>query len=189
MAKIGLSSPWVLYYHEIEAFFKEDPEVTVVFDEGKYELKLYVDSQTKVEALGQMLPTEKKFGNVTLKVFIIPSNNIKFKNFKLSLKSTLDLVRNAFENNNAVKEIVEITIYENPIIYVIFKPEVIQYFTDSLDDAHGLRSTLMQDMAEEIFEWIDGVYYCTDKVNFNITVDMKGFMISSDRLNTACGCK
>ena len=101
------------------------------------------------------------------------------------MKSTLDLVRNAFENNGAVKDIVEITLYENPIIYVIFKPEVIQYFTDSLNDAHGLCSTLMQDMADEIFEWIDGVYYCTDKVNLHITIDMS--TITSD-IDT-CGSK
>ena len=34
--KLTLSSPWVLLYHEIEAFFKEDDEVRVVLDEDNY---------------------------------------------------------------------------------------------------------------------------------------------------------
>ena len=38
MAKLGLSSPWVQYYHQAEAFFKQDKEVKVVYDNIEYHL-------------------------------------------------------------------------------------------------------------------------------------------------------
>ena len=47
-------------------------------------------------------------------------------------------------------------------IYVMFKNEVIQYYTDDLGDLNGMSSTLAQDIAWKIFEPVDGVYYCTE---------------------------
>ena len=49
--------------------------------------------------------------------------------------------------------------------YVVFKKEVVQYFNDSLGDIHGVCSTLMQDIAKDIFEDTEGVYFCTDTEN------------------------
>ena len=54
MAKIGLSSPWVVYYREVNALFGQDPEIHVVFDEDKNELKLFVDNSSKAEALREL---------------------------------------------------------------------------------------------------------------------------------------
>lgn len=31
--KVKISSPWVVYFYEIEAFFKEDENVNVVFND------------------------------------------------------------------------------------------------------------------------------------------------------------
>ena len=36
MAKLKLSSPWEIFYKEIQAMFSEDPCVHVVFDEDNY---------------------------------------------------------------------------------------------------------------------------------------------------------
>ena len=56
MARIRKSAPWVDYYYELEVMFKEDPEVRVVYDEEAYEVKLFVDSMTKANALAELLP-------------------------------------------------------------------------------------------------------------------------------------
>lgn len=167
MAKIGLSSPWVLYYHEVEAFFKSDSEIKVVFDEENNVLKLYVDNMVKADALSQLLPEEKQFGKVTLNIEIIPSNEAQERtSLKLSnIKSNKALLIEALKGNSSIQSIVEVKVYTNPVTYVIFKPEIIQYFTDDLSDAHGICSTLNQEIAKDIFENIDGVYYCTDKVS------------------------
>ena len=174
MAKISLSSPWVLYYHEVEAFFKADPEINVVYDEKENILKLFVDNQTKAEALMNLMPPQKDFGSVTLVIMVIPSNTKKttFKTFAKA--DTMGLIGAALEGNNILSSIQETTLFTNPITYVVFKPQIIQYFTDSLGDINGLCSTLAQEIAKDIFTEIDGVYYCTDKVKPDIiTVSAK----------------
>ena len=74
MSKLGLSSPWVNFYRELEALFAKDPEVKVVYDEEKNDVKLYVDNLAKADALAQLLPVERTFGNITITVTVIPAN-------------------------------------------------------------------------------------------------------------------
>ena len=59
MARLGLSSPWVQYYHQLEAFFKKDSDIKVVYDEENNDIKIYVADPAKADALTQILPYEK----------------------------------------------------------------------------------------------------------------------------------
>ena len=155
MGKVKLSSPWVLYYHELYAFFIKDSEVRVVLDEDEVEIKLFVDNPRKADALTQLLPTEKNFGSVKVKVTVISTNNLK--------KTKFSLIQDALDGNDAVSYFDSVEdVFTNPIGYVVFDKEVVQYFTDDLGDIHGCRSTLYQDMAKEIFGNLDGVCFCTD---------------------------
>ena len=155
MSKVNLSSPWVTFYREVDALFAEDQEVTVVFDEDECELKLYVENAAKADALTQLLPSERVFGNVTVKVTVIPANE--------KSPSKIQLFRTAFEGNNALSytETVE-GVFTNPISYVVFENKVVQYFNDDLGDAHGICSTLYQNIADDLFEDCEGIYFCTD---------------------------
>ena len=162
MAKVGLSSPWVQFYYEVDAFFKSDPEVAVVYDEEKNILNLYVDNAAKADALAELLPIAKKYGSVTLYITIIPSN--KAVATKVT-KNKEDRVIEALRGNASVAYVYKNTmLFDNSMTYIVFKPEVIQYFTDSLGDAHGICSTLNQEIAKDIFGEIDGVFFCTDLV-------------------------
>ena len=157
MAKLKMLSPWMVFYREVDAMFKKDPEVQVVYDEDAQVIKLFVDNTDKADALAQILPDEKEFGNVTLKIVVIPANN-------LLQSSPDDLLRRALWRNNAVWS-VESTkdIPGFPCLtYVIFAKEVVQYFTDNLGDYYGVTSTLYQNIAKDIFINTDGVYFCTD---------------------------
>lgn len=155
MAKIGLSSPWVVYYREVNALFGQDPEIHVVFDEDKNELKLFVDNSSKAEALRELLPVEKEFGNVVLKIDIIPSNR--------KVSACGSVFGTAFANNPILSEIKVVSgIFTNDIYYVIFVNKVVQYFNDSLEDANGVCSTLYQDIAKRIFENHPNVFFCTE---------------------------
>lgn len=157
MDKVKLSSPWILYYHELQTFFEKDSEVEVVFDEEKTEIELYVDNPRKADALTQLLPTEKKFGSMEVKITVIPTN--KFTQTKFQL------VKDALKGNDAVSYFDSIDdVFTNPMGYVVFEKEVVQYYTDDLGDIHGCRSTLYQDMAKEIFGNLEGVYFCTDTI-------------------------
>lgn len=154
-----LSSPWVLYVNEIKAFFKGDKDVEVIFDEDTNTVKLLVNGAEKADALTQLLPAKKQFGNVTLTIQIIPANRFE--------PNKLDLFRKAFADNPIVTDYIsipkEITGFANDFNYLVFKKEVVQYHNDSLNDPHGNCSTLYQNIAEEVFDNYSGVYFCTDK--------------------------
>lgn len=159
MALLKLSSPWVVYYRKLNAFFTYDNEVNVVFDEEILSIKIYVNNDKKAVALSQLLPTEKKFGNVTLHITIIPANNA------LSLSDGIKetLYADAFEGNPVLSYTRTFKgLYNNDMTYIVFKNEVVQFYTDDLGDINGLESTLYELIAEDVFEKIDGVYYCTD---------------------------
>lgn len=160
MAKLKMLSPWMVFYREIDAMFKRDPEVKVVYDEDEQIIKLFVDNTSKADALTQILPEEKEFGNVTVKIVVIPANN-------LLQSSPDDLFGRALCCNDAVAGVE--TTKDIPgfpcLTYVIFAKEVVQYFTDNLGDYYGVTSTLYQNIAKDIFINTDGVYFCTDVTN------------------------
>lgn len=157
MAKVNLSSPWVEFYNKIKAMFACDPEVKVVYDEDSNSVKLYVDDHNKAEALTQLLPAEKTWGNVTLKIEVVPCNDEKEL-------TDADLFRIAFENNPAFSfdKTVE-GVFENPITYIVFENRVVQFWDDNLGDIYGNQSTLYQEIARDVFGERNGIFYCTDR--------------------------
>ena len=157
--KFGVSSPWVCEFRKYQVLFGQDQDIKLDFDNDEPAIKMYIIGQDKYEALSRILPTERQFGNVVLKIQLIPDNNLKL--------STLDLFRKAFADNPIVTDYIsipkEITGSANDFNYLVFKKEVTQYHDDSLNDPHGNRSALYQDIANEVFENHDGIYFCTDK--------------------------
>jgi len=153
--KIGLCAPWTTYYRQLEALFKEDPEVRVAIDYDKSEIKLFVENAEKADAITQLLPTEKTWGSVTLKITVVPAN---------VLNASHDaLVAKAFEGNPAVSFVHKTTgVFTNDITYVVFKPWIVQFFNDDLGDIHGCCTTLYQDIAKNVFGELNGVFFCTD---------------------------
>lgn len=150
-----VSPPWVTYVSKIRAMFELDPDVSVKYDNAERALELMVDGQDKADALSRLLPTEKEFGSVTLKIAVRPSNSDSFGS----------LVRKAFAGNGAVSSI-EASGEGVPFIsdktYVLFAPVVVQFFNDDLRDYNGLCTTIYQDIAREIFEVDGSVSFCTE---------------------------
>ena len=169
MAKLGLSSPWVLYYKKVDAMFKYDDEVHVLYDEDKMELRLYVEDTIKAAALEQLLPTAKGFGNLELKITIIPANDDLPYDAHLKAAYTLPddpetLFNMAFRDNEvfSYSKTIKFIFDGAPLTYIVFAKEVVQYFDDNLGDINGICSTLYQNIAADIFQPMNGVYYCTD---------------------------
>lgn len=158
MAVVKLSAPWQTYYKELSLLFEHDDEVRIIYDTETQIINIYVDNVVKAEAMAAALPTAKEFGTVTLEINIIPSNKVNM--FKASKgKGFVDL----FKGNLIVDEVVVVEgIMSNPITYVIFKKEVVQYFNDDLGDANGMCTTLYQDIAKRVFEDHEGVFFCTN---------------------------
>ena len=153
---LKLSAPWVTFWHEIQALFSGDPEIQLVFDENENHIKLFVENDRKADALMKLLPTEKTYGNVTLKISVIPAN---VKNDE----DKLELFKVAFEKNPVLAYA---TTSSNPVTgelqFVVFENRVVQFFNDDLTDIHGYKSTLYQDIAKDVFGETAGLYFCTD---------------------------
>ena len=155
---VGLVSPWAEYAAKIKALFGKDPEIRIEYDGDIPEVRLFIESAIKAEALMKLLPDSVSFGPVNLRVTIIPAND--------NIEATWNLFRKAFDGNPVFRFATEVTsVTTNPITYVAFKPEVVQYYNDNLGDAFGNCNTLYQDLAIELFNDIPGVFYCTDKID------------------------
>lgn len=152
--KMKMSPPWVVYYRKIEALFGEDPDIKVDFDEDNLIIKLYVTGQDKADALDQLLPAQKEFGNVVVNISIIPANK----------KSTkIDLFKKAFEGNPVYSYAAGVEgIMTNPIYYVVFKNRVAQIWADNLGDINGNISILYEDIAREVFDDTQNICFNTD---------------------------
>lgn len=176
MASLKMISPWVKYYREVDAMFKNDPEVHVVYDEDEMELKIYVDDQVKGEAIEMLLPNEKVYNtdtvgvNIALKISVVPCNTSVRKTFNRSdddPKYYSKLFHAAFCGNQAFCDVIPIEgVFGFNAAYVIFTKEVVQYYSDNIGDYFGLISTLYQDIALDIFKELPGVFYCTDNGSY-----------------------
>lgn len=153
MGNTKLSPPWVEYYNKLEAFFGQDPDITLEYDDEDHVISIYVEDDVKADALAELLPMEKKFGNESLIIEIIPANKEK---------SYIDFLQDALRGNPAFSQIIHVSdIFD--MYYVLFKNEVVQYYDDALNDPHGNAYTLYQNLAKEIFEDIPiGINFTTE---------------------------
>lgn len=153
---LNLSAPWDEFYQEINALFGADPAIEIDYDEAEKVISLCVEGEGKAEALEALLPMEKAFGNVTVKLRVIPANDLK--------SPRLSLFQKAFEGNPvfAYAKEVEPSAITFGAGYVVFKKEVVQYFVDNLSDVNGLRSTLYQEIAKDVFGEDAGVFFSTN---------------------------
>ena len=161
--RLKISPPWTVYINKVIALFDGDPQIACNVDySGKApSIVLACNNGDKVAALQQILPDEVDFGSVTLKVAVdgIPSNR--------AFKTKKELFETAFVGNPAFVSAVS-PVDEGygwfSMVYVIFARTVVQFFADNIGDAHGLISTLYQDIASEILtgEGANGVFFCTD---------------------------
>lgn len=157
---LKLSAPWVILYRKIEAMFKEDPQVNVVFDEDEMMINLYVNCGFKAAALDDILVPEYKFGNTTVKVIVIPPND-DFPDISKDPHLKYDYALGGNWIFNSTYKL------DHPALphftYVMFEPNVAQYFTDDLTNPFGVTTTLYEDIAKEIFRVENGVFFSTVK--------------------------
>lgn len=147
-----LSPPWVKYYNEIKSLFGEDPDVTVTFDEERCKIRLFVEDADKAAALDRLLLHEKKFGNVTVTVDVIPAN---------TCASYEDLYRTAFMGNDALDGVVvKQTPQGDDMTYIVWEFTACQFFNDDLSDVNGNCTMLTSDVAKDVMKPVPGLYHC-----------------------------
>ena len=180
MAILKLSAPWQIYYKELCELFKFDPEVRIVYDTDEQIINIYVDNAAKADAMYIVLPTEKSFGGVVVKINVVPANKTNLRRTRGTTYEDL------FYKNPIVDDIVTIEgVMTNPITYIIFKKEVVQYYNDSLSDAHGLCSTLYQDIAKRVLDADEGIFFCTNDTMGSFKIP---YTITTSNNSTNCTC-
>lgn len=169
MMATKLSPPWIKLYREIQAMFKDDPQVKVLQDE--YDVKVYVANAVKAAALVCLLKEDYNFGNVESHVIVIPPNDESEEDKKTMADPLFFEKRSMFEyalqGNPAMSYILDASTLFGTILYVVFANKVVQFFNDDLGDVNGYCSTLYQEIAKDIFkrdmnEYGGAVYFCTD---------------------------
>ena len=155
--ELKLSAPWIIFYKEIKALFDRDPEIRAVFDSVTMTIKLYCNSTSaKIEALKKVLPKERTYGNETVFIEVIPANR--------SLGEEIDILAEAFRGNEALSYVTSRQTIFGDKQYALFDREVVQYYIDDTTDLNGLKSTLYEDIARDVFgETLPNVYFCTDR--------------------------
>lgn len=163
--RLKVSPPWVTTINELEAMFDGDPQIAFNVNASGVspEVTLAISNPDKAAAIRLLLPEEKEFGNVTLKINI-DCGTVPNRVFT----SAKELFETAFAGNPAFAYVVtpgEDTWFAN-FTYVVFKNCVVQFFNDNLNDPHGVVSTLYQEIAEKLFADMKfpniGIAYCTD---------------------------
>lgn len=161
MIAIGLEAPWETFAKKVKALFENDPDIIVsdIYEpaDGKtdYGLAIQIRNHDKFLAADRLLPGVKTFGNVTLGIDLFDEENAEV--------NATELFKTLFDGNPIVDSIQTRT---DPAgvdwNYVLFKPEVVQFFDDDLGDYNGNWNGLAEDIAREVFEEnAHGVNFCT----------------------------
>lgn len=156
MEKMKLSPPWITYYKELKALFAQDEEVRVIFDQVDMEIKVFVDNAVKAEALRTLLNETVTFGNITLRITVVPSNTLG--------DEYANVYQTAFKGNGAFVNMICIDCPLGNYNYVVWQCSVVQFFDDNLGDPNGNCSTLYEAIARDVLKPQLGFYHCTDSM-------------------------
>ena len=161
---LKLSSPWVIYHQKLAALFAEDPAIEIgqMYDSegGNYEIWIYAHTPRKYDAVQKLLPESVVFGNVTVKHVIKLTEQPKEPNW-------FETVKDLFEGNGKVADMkFAEDAAKNTHMFIMFRPEVIQFFSDNTDDLNGLWNGLTQDIAREVVSAsnIPGIHFNTLRI-------------------------
>lgn len=167
---LKLSPPWDAYWRELNGLFMNDPQITVKPIEkadGGYSIKIYVDDQAKYEALATILKSEKKFGNVTLEIQIIPADTtLKAPEITPSVEEYLKYFETAFKDTGRVVGTqVVVTPTGTKIGYVITEAGIYQFFNDDLTTLYGWTTLTIEQLFRDVFSYNLGssaIYYSSE---------------------------
>lgn len=161
--KVGISAPWVLLYKKIRAMFDQDTELEItelqqLIGTANYAFSIGSRNTAKLKAIEKILKSEYVIGNI--KLFI----NFEYQeNGDSNVITDID-IQTAFAGNpilSDVKKTDDIVIRDG-MVFVLFEPEVVQFFNDDLSDYYGNYNGLAADIAKEIFVEQTNIKYGTD---------------------------
>lgn len=159
---LKISPPWIVWQKQAKALFENDPDIWIdaATAAADPEITLYVAKPAKAAALARMLPECKEFGNVKCRINIVPPNGALA--MPKAPEGGAELAMAAFGENGAVACIRQVSkgLFRD-LAYVAFDREVVQFPADNIADINGNWSGLMEDIAREVCERAEGIFFCT----------------------------
>lgn len=119
---VKLSTPWDEYMSILASFFKGDNRVRVGICDRKRVATIEVFDTKMYVALGQVLRTKLRFGNVKLEIRLVPANGLKAYKGEMTDLAALKYV---LSKNPAFAKIISRKMAMGNFVYVLFKPEVL----------------------------------------------------------------
>lgn len=153
--QMKITSPWITYVNQVKCMFADDTDVIVEYNDDKKNLVLKVFDSHRADALTQLLPIRKDFGGVILHISVVTENKIE--------PSFAELVEKAMDGNPHFSQLIKVPMQDGKSFnYLMFEPEVAQYWNDNLADPHGNVSTVFADLAQDVFGVVPGTFFATD---------------------------
>lgn len=164
MKQLKLSAPWETFVTELEVLFGGDPDINIRYESKARDVKLFVDGERKAAALAKILPTEKVFGNETLKIEVVPANSKD--------EGIADIYKDAFDGNPVLDEVLTMPMPfgDGQKNYVMFARQVVQFYNDDLSDPNGVETTLYENIARDVFVNQGGESYSTSNAHHRARV-------------------
>ena len=163
---MNLSAPWMTYCRELQILFNADPDIKVsditkYIEESKnydYCITIHVKDHDKARALQQVLPEVRDFGNVSLRIYILENER--------KMEKWSEVMHTLFDGNDHVRRVIDgVDPTGCEEIFVMFEPEVIQFFNDNMRDFNGCWTGVAEDIARNVCEkCADEVNFCTEKL-------------------------
>ena len=162
MLKVSLEAPWQTYAKKLKVLFDRDPQIKVsdVYevddDDIQYGIDIEVRNHDKFVALDRVLPSVRTFGGINLAITLYDEENS-------DVNSDVALYEAIFKDNPILKEVKDVVdpagVHHG---FVIFAPEVLEFYDDDLRDYKGNWHGLAQDIAREVFDSdYRGINFCT----------------------------
>lgn len=169
MKKVGLQSPWVTYRNLLNAMFKDDQEVEVgnVEDDGNgtgiYTVRVLVHNYDKFLAMKDVLHQSIVMGNITLNIELVCDVDTDDDQ-----ETDIEKLKKVFQGNRIVKDFREVKdIAGATHNFVLFWPEVVQFWNDDMSDFYGNWNGLAEDIARSLFKVDGSINFCTADLREN----------------------
>lgn len=156
--KVRLSPPWDGHMSKLASFFKGDDRVRVGTCGMGYVANIEVFDTKMYSALEQVLNKRIRFGNVVLKINLVPANGVKAFKGEMTDLAALKVV---LKDNPAFAKIVSRKTELGNNVFVLFKPVVLMWYNDNLASPYKQSTSVYELEAQIVFKDL-GVSYSTE---------------------------
>mgnify|MGYP003321061786 CR=1 FL=1 len=157
---VKLSPPWDGYMNMLASFFKGDKRVRVGGCDDKRVGTIEVFDTKMYCALEQVLNKKIRFGNVTLRIRIVPANDLKaFKNTMTDLAA----LKVVLSGNPAFAKFITRKTEVGNAVFCMFKPVVLMWYNDNLGSPYKQTASVYELAAQTVFKGC-GASYATEPV-------------------------